>query len=165
MARILEHIQIAAPVDRVAAFFVPQRMVYWYGTEMQAEFEVQDGAADFSAGQKVRITGRVASREVKLTAVVTRYVPLQTLEWRFRDEYDIRGVQRWDLESVRPARVARGAAQRDADSPFATRVVMLDDYTMPGRFGKWWDRLVMHRAVRKRNRAWLDALRRVSERS
>lgn len=165
MARIIEHIQIASPVDRVAAFFVPQRMVYWYGAEMQAEFEMQEGAADFATGQKVRITGRVAGREIKLTAVVTRYVPLQTLEWRFRDEYDIRGTQRWDLEPVRVTRLRAGDAPHHGAMLYATRVVMLDDYTMPGRFGKWWDRLVMKRAVRKRNREWLETLRRVCERS
>ncbi|HWQ03266.1 MAG TPA: SRPBCC family protein [Candidatus Nitrosotenuis sp.] len=153
MARLVHSIEIAAPIDRVAAFFVPQRMIYWYGVGMNAELEVLGGAADFADGQKVRLAGRVAGREVSITAVVTRYAPMQMLEWRFRDAHGVRGTQRWDLETAR-------VAGREA-----TRVVMLDDYEFPGRVGKLWDRLVMQHAVARRNRDTLTRLKRLAERS
>ena len=51
----------------IFVFFVPQRMPLWYGAEMNSCFEVQGGAPDFAVGQKVRITGRLAEREVTLT--------------------------------------------------------------------------------------------------
>ncbi len=34
---------IAVPPEHVYAFFVPQRMPYWYGAEMDSCFEVQQG--------------------------------------------------------------------------------------------------------------------------
>jgi len=71
MARIETLVQIAAPAEVVFAFFVPQRMPYWYGTDMHACFEVQDGAPDFAIAQKVRITGNLGKRKVSHTAVVT----------------------------------------------------------------------------------------------
>ncbi len=58
MARLFFALEIDAPADRVFAFFVPQRMPYWYGAEMEMHFEVQAGASDFQVGQKVRLTGR-----------------------------------------------------------------------------------------------------------
>src|SRR5260370_16063578 len=82
MAKLEFSIEIAVPADRVAVFFVPQRMPYWYGAEMEAEFEVQGGAADFAVGQKVRVSGRVGKREVALTAVVTRFEFCRALGWR-----------------------------------------------------------------------------------
>jgi hypothetical protein len=152
MARLIHSVEIIAPLDRVAAFFVPQRMIYWYGVELKAELEVLGGAADFASGQKVRIAGRVAGRTVSITAVVTRYEPGQLLEWSFRDAHGVRGTQRWDLESVRS-----GARE-------AVRVIMLDDYVFPGRVGKWWDRLFMRHAVARRNRDTLARLKRLAER-
>jgi uncharacterized membrane protein len=152
MARLIHSVEIAAPIERVAAFFVPQRMIYWYGVELNAEMEVLGGAADFADGQKVRIAGRLAGREVAITAVVTRFAPMEMLEWRFRDAHGIRGTQRWDLEAVR-------TGGRDA-----TRVVMSDDYEFPGRVGKLWDRLVMRHAVARRNRDTLARLKRLAER-
>jgi uncharacterized membrane protein len=146
-------VEIAAPLERVAAFFVPQRMIYWYGVEMNAELEVLGGAADFADGQKVRVAGRVAGREVSITAVITRYAPMQLLEWRFRDAHGVRGTQRWDLEALR-------TAARDE-----TRVIMSDDYEFPGRVGKLWDRWVMQHAVSRRNRDTLARLKRIAERS
>ena len=71
MARIETSVQIAAPAEVVFAFFVPQRMPYWYGADMHASFEVQDGASDFAVAQKVHITGNLGKREVSHTAVVT----------------------------------------------------------------------------------------------
>jgi hypothetical protein len=149
MARIELHIEIRAPLARVAAFFVPQRMVYWYGSDVRAEMEVLGGAHDFQAGQKVRIEGRIFGREVSLTAVVTRYVPGRLLEWKFRDAHGVRGCQSWTLEP----------------SPAGTRVVMLDDYEFPGRLGRLLDRFLFRHAVRRRDRLWLDALRRFAERA
>ena len=70
MAQIETSVQIAAPAEVVFAFFVPQRMPYWYGADMQASFEVQDGASDFAVAQKVQITGNLGRREVSHTAVV-----------------------------------------------------------------------------------------------
>jgi hypothetical protein len=147
MARLIESVEIAAPPDRVAAFFVPQRMIYWYGAEIDAEIQLESGGADFRNAQKVRIAGRVAGREVSLTAVVMRYAPGRLLEWRFRDQGGIRGTQRWDIEASR----------------VGTRVVMLDDYEFPGRMGRLWDALVMRHAVARRNRRYLAALKRIAE--
>ncbi|MCL4523000.1 MAG: hypothetical protein M1451_03680, partial [Acidobacteria bacterium] len=64
MAQLSFSVDIAAPPDRVAAFFVPQRMVYWYGRDISAEFELLGGTADFAMGQKVRITGKMGRREI-----------------------------------------------------------------------------------------------------
>src|ERR1700692_1058298 len=129
MARIETSVQIAAPAEVVFAFFVPQRMPYWYGADMQACFEVQDGAADFAVTQKVRITGNLGEREVSHTAVVTALRQARLFEWRFRDRYGVEGLERWELERV------------DAPSQTAPRTVvrMRSDYTMPGLFGKAMD--------------------------
>ena len=66
-------LDIATPPNEIFVFFVPQRMPLWYGTEMNAKFEVQGGAPDFAIGQKVRITGDLSSYELILTAVITAY--------------------------------------------------------------------------------------------
>ena len=71
MAQIETSVQIAAPAELVFAFFVPQRMPYWYGADMEACLEVQGGASDFAVAQKVRVTGHLGKREVSHTAVVT----------------------------------------------------------------------------------------------
>lgn len=143
-------VDIAAAPSRVTAFFVPQRMVYWYGSDMGAEFEVQGGAADFSAGQKVRITGRVAGKEVILTAVITRFEAMRLLEWEFRDAYGIRGRQCWEIDA-------------NGDG---TRVTMLDEYEMPGKGGflrgllDWFTQ----RAVARRSQRDLAKLKQLAER-
>jgi len=147
MARLAFTLDIAAPPDRVFVFLVPQRMPYWYGYEMEASFEVQGGAPDFAAGQKVRIAGRLGKREVSLTAVVTRYEWLRVLEWQFRDAYGVRGLQRWEAE-------ARGTG---------TRFRMYDEYELPGLAGKIMDALVMRWSVARRDRAWLARLKRYAE--
>ena len=61
-------------------------------------FEVQNGAADFSPGLKVRITGRLAGRMVSLSAVVREYEdPRACSRWAFEDDYGVSGVERWEL--------------------------------------------------------------------
>lgn len=149
MAALSFRVKIAAPADRVAAFFVPQRMPYWFGSEMQAELEVQGGAADFAVGQKVRITGRMGGREVGLTAVVTAFRRARLLEWRFNDAYGIRGWQRWELH----------------ECGGATQVEMCDEYEMPGAFGRLLDRIFTRHAVARRDRAWLAKLKQLAERA
>ena len=167
MAKLEFSVEVAAPVDRVFVFFVPQRMVYWYAAEMQAEFEVQDGAVEFAVGQKVRITGRLAGREVSLTAVVTRYEWLRALAWRFQDAFGVRGMQSWELEPMHGT-VASQAGETPAGTSapaLYTRVTMRDEYDLPGWFGRLWDWLLMRHAIARRDRAALALLRRLAERS
>jgi uncharacterized membrane protein len=154
MARIENVIQIAAPAEVVFAFFVPQRMPYWYGADMQACFVVQDGAADFAVAQKVQITGNLGKREVSHTAVVTALHEARLFEWRFKDRYGVAGMERWELERV------------DAPSPERppkTIVRMRSDYTLPGVLGKIMDWLVTRHAVARRNRDYLARLKRYAE--
>jgi hypothetical protein len=148
MAQIDLQIVIDAPPQEVAPFFIPQRMPYWYGAEFQAEFEITGGASDFSAGQKVRITGQAARREVSLTAVITQYEWGRLLEWRFQDVYGVRGMQRWRIE-------AHG---------LGTLVAMRDTYELAGRFGKLLDWLITARSVRRRNLESLGRLARLATR-
>ena len=154
MARIETLVQIAAPAEVVFAFFVPQRMPYWYGADMHACFEVQDGAPDFAIAQKVRITGNLGKRKVSHTAVVTALQQARLFEWRFRDRYGVVGLERWELERV--------------DSPSSqgtqkTVVRMRSDYTMPGLVGKAMDWLVTRHAVARRNENYLARLKRYAE--
>jgi len=153
MARLEFSVDIAAPQDRVAAFFVPQRMPYWYGAEMEVSFEVQGGAADFQVGQKVRINGQLRGREVSHVAVVTRFEPGRALEWRFQDAYGVKGLQRWELESIpigeggchsEPA--AAGEESQGFSSSPTPRVRMLDEYELPGFFGRIADTFFMRSA-------------------
>lgn len=148
MAKLEFEIQIVAPPNLVGVFFVPQRMLYWYGAEMESTFETQNGATDFFAGQKVLITGRLHKREVALTVVVARYEFGRCLEWQFQDAYGVRGMQSWELiPSLR-----------------GTRVHMQDHYRMPGALGKAWDWIFMRHAVAQRDRDWLAHLKRLAER-
>ncbi len=147
MAKLSFAVDIAAPLDRVSAFFVPQRMPYWYGVEMGSCFEVQDGAAEFQAGLKVRISGRLGRREVSLTAVITRYEWGRLLEWEFQDAYGVRGLQRWEMEPV----------------PAGTCVRLRDEYELPGRLGRLADRLLTRHAVTRRDRSDLARLKRLAE--
>lgn len=148
MAKLAFSIQIAAPPDRVFVFFVPQRMPYWYGPEMDSCFEVQEGAVEFRVGQKVRITGQVGRREVSLTVVVTRYEWGRLLEWRFQDAYGVRGLQRWEIEPASPG----------------TRVRMCDEYELPGAAGRLADWLLTRHAVARRDRHDLARLKKLAER-
>ena len=154
MARIETSVQMAAPAEVVFAFFVPQRMPYWYGADMQACFQVQDGAADFAVAQKVQITGNLGKREVSHTAVVTALQPARLFEWRFKDRYGVVGLERWELERL------------DSPAPLRTPgtiVRMRSDYTLPGLPGKIMDWLVTRHAVRRRNHDYLVRLKRYAE--
>ncbi len=154
MARIETSVQIAAPAEVVFAFFVPQRMPYWYGADMQASFEVQDGASDFAVTQKVHITGNLGKREVSHTAVVTALEQARLFEWRFSDRYGVKGLERWELE-----RLGAPSPQR----PPKTIVRMRSDYTMPGFIGKAMDWLLTRHAVARRNENYLARLKRYAE--
>lgn len=150
MARLSFTVDIAAPPGRVAAFFVPQRMVYWYGRDISAEFELLGGAADFAVGQHLRITGKIGSREISMTAMVTRFHPGQSLEWQFKDVHGVRGAQAWDLEPLPDG---------------GTHVHMRDAYSFPSRLGVFFDKIFMRHAVARRDRLWLGYLKRLAERS
>lgn len=154
MARVETSVQIAAPAEVVFAFFVPQRMPYWYGADMQAYLEVQDGASDFAVAQKVRITGNLGQREVSHTAVVTALQQARLFEWRFRDRYGVEGLERWEL-------VPAGAPS--PQSAPKTVVRMRSDYTMPGLIGKAMDWLMTRHAVARRNQEYLARLKRYAE--
>src|SRR5271169_3236042 len=127
MGRIETSVEIMAPAELVFAFFVPQRMPYWYGADMHACFEVQDGASDFAVAQKVHIAGKLGKREVSHTAVVTALQQARLFEWRFSDRYGVKGLERWELERIEPA------AAQDSSK---TVVRMISDYAMPGLLGK-----------------------------
>jgi len=154
MARIETSVQIAAPAEVVFAFFVPQRMPYWYGADMHANFEVQDGASDFAVAQKVHITGNLGKREISHTAVVTALQEACVFEWRFSDRYGVKGLERWELE-----RAGAPSPQR----PPKTMVRMISNYTMPGLVGKIMDRLLTRHAVARRNQDYLARLKRYAE--
>jgi hypothetical protein len=149
MAKLAFDILIHAPPDRVAVFFVPQRMPYWFGSEMQAGLEVHGGACDFANGQKVRIAGRMGGREVALTVVVTAFELGRLLEWRFTDPYGVRGLQRWELSARENATLIR----------------MRDEYEMPGAMGRFLDAIFTRHAVARRDLAWLAKLKQLAERS
>ena len=154
MAQIDTSVEIAAPAEVVFAFFVPQRMPYWYGADMQASFEVQDGASDFAVSQKVHIAGNLGKREVAHTAVVTALQQARLFEWRFSDRYGVKGLERWELERVdAPA----------AKLPQKTVVRMRSDYTMPGFLGKAMDWMLTRHAVERRNQNYLARLKRYAE--
>lgn len=152
MARVELTERVAAPPEHVFLFFVPQRMPYWYGAEMQSCFEVQSGAEDFSVGLKVRISGQLGRKVVSHTAVVTAFAYASLLEWRFLDAYGVRGLERWELEQV------------PGPNGATTDVRFLSQYEMPGRFGRLLDRLLTRRAVAQRNRDYLARLARLAER-
>ncbi len=154
MARIETSVQIAAPAEVVFAFFVPQRMPYWYGADMQACLEVQDGASDFAIAQKVRVTGHLGKREVSHTAVVTALQQARVFEWRFSDRYGVKGSERWELEP---------AGAPSPERPPKTVVRMRSDYTMPGLVGKAMDWLMTRHAVTRRNQDYLARLKRYAE--
>ncbi|HTC65475.1 MAG TPA: SRPBCC family protein [Candidatus Saccharimonadales bacterium] len=154
MARIETSVEIAAPAEIVFAFFVPQRMAYWYGADMQACLEVQGGAPDFAVAQKVHIAGNLGKREVSHTAVVTALQQARLFEWRFSDRYGVKGLERWELELVNSS---------SAQSAAGTKVRMTSDYTMPGFLGKMMDWLMTRHAVARRNENYLARLKRYAE--
>ena len=158
MARIETTVRIAAPTQVVYAFFVPQRMAYWYGSDIEACLEVQGGAPDFAVSQKVRVTGNLGKREVSLTAVVTELRPSKVFEWRFEDRYGVRGRERWEFESVDAATASKSGSARHC-----TVVRMISDYSMPGFLSKLADWLITRHAVARRNENYLARLKRYAE--
>ena len=110
--------------------------------------EATGGAPDFAVGQKVRITGRLAEREVTLTTVVTAYQWDRLFEWQFQDSHGVRGKQRWELQQT-------GSG---------TTLVMRDHYEMPGSINKIIDTIFTRYGVAARDRSWLDRLQRLAER-
>jgi Polyketide cyclase / dehydrase and lipid transport len=157
-------VDVAAQPNLVFAFFVPQRMPYWYAAEMESQFEVQGGASEFQLGQKVRITGKLRGREMSMTVVVTRYDWPRVLEWQFLDCYGVRGLQRWLVEPAPLASSTRPEASEASQGP-ATRVRMRDTYEMPGGLGKIVDWLLTRRSVSHRDRDALARLKRLAERN
>jgi uncharacterized protein YndB with AHSA1/START domain len=143
---------IAATPEYVFAFFVPQRMPYWYGAEMQSCFEVQNGAADFRLGLKVRISGKLAKKTFSHTAVVTGFQFPQLLEWRFSDSYGVRGLERWELARV------------EAAGGVETQLRFLNRYELPGKMGGIVDWLLTRHALARRNRHYMARLARLAER-
>jgi uncharacterized protein YndB with AHSA1/START domain len=143
---------VAAPPEDIYVFFVPQRMPYWYGPEMQSSFETQGCGSEFRAGSRVRISGKLASRTFAHTAVVTAFDRPCLFEWRFEDDYGVRGMERWEMQ-----RMSNSAAPR-------TIVRFTNEYEVPGRFGRMFDWLVTRHALARRNREYLDRLARLAER-
>jgi uncharacterized protein YndB with AHSA1/START domain len=148
MADLKFFVHIAEPPKEVFAFFVPQRMALWYGTEMNARFQLQGGASEFRAGQKLRITGNLKGRDVALDAVISAYEWEKLLEWQFEDSYGVRGIQRWEVGSTSAG----------------TNVTMQDSYRMPGLYGRIIDRVLTRFAVSLRDRSWLERLQKLAER-
>ena len=79
--------------------------------------------------------------------MVQRYEWLHALEWEFQDAYGVRGRQMWEVEEVSSA----------------TRVVMHEWYTFPGRLGRWLDPILMRPSIRARDRRMLANLKRLAE--
>lgn len=152
MRRIVLTRAVAAPPEDVFVFFVPQRMPHWYGPEMRSSFETQGCAAEFRAGARVRISGTLANRTFSHTAVVTAWERAHIFEWRFEDDYGVRGTERWELE-----RPGKGADRQ-------TIVRFTNEYEVPGRIGRAIDWLLTRHALGRRNRDYLDRLARLAER-
>lgn len=149
MTRIDSTIEIAASAADVFVFFVPQRMAYWYGKEMAAGLEVLDGGAEFQVAQKIRVTGNIGKKEVGHTAVVTRYDWGRAFEWRFQDRFGVKGLERWEIESV---------------SPLLTRVRMISEYEMPNALARFVDRVFTRHGIERRNKLYLARLKKLAER-
>ncbi len=149
----LETIQeIAQPPRVVFAFFVPQRLGYWYGAEMQTEIEVTGGADEFAAGQKVRISGKLAGKIISHTLVITECRWGEVFEWRFMDAYGVRGTERWEFAEIQTG------------GSMGTRVRMINDYAVAGLFAGIVDRLLTRRSLARRNRDYMARLKRLAER-
>src|SRR6266404_6301092 len=154
MAQIETSVQIAAPGELVFAFFVPQRMPYWYGAEMEACLEVQGGASEFSGGQEGAGNGDLGGPEVSQPSGGTAFHQARLFEWRFEDRYGVKGLERWELERVNtlPSVVTP-----------STSVRMRSDYVLPGLLGKAMDWLMTRHAVARRNQDYLLRLKRLAE--
>ena len=152
MRRIVLTQIVAAPPEDVYVFFVPQRMPYWYGPEMQSSFQTQGCGSDFRPGAQVHIFGKLANRTFSHTAIVTGFERPRLFEWRFEDDYGVRGSERWEIE-----RMANSADTR-------TVVRFTNEYEVPGRFGRIVDWLLTRHALARRNREYLNRLARLAER-
>ena len=152
MSRLEATQEIAQPPRVLFAFFVPQRLGYWYGAEMQAEIEVSDEKDEFAAGQKVRLSGKLAGKIISHTAVITECRWGQVFEWRFMDAYGVRGTERWEFEEIQTR------------SAIGTRVRMINDYAVAGFFAGIVDKLLTRRSLARRNKDYLARLKRLAER-
>ena len=152
MSRIVLTQIAAAPPEDLFVFFVPQRMPYWYGPEMRSSFETQACGAEFCAGARVRISGRLANRAFSHTAVVTAVERPRLFEWRFEDAYGVRGSERWEFERAENSAGAQ------------TMIRFTNEYEIPGRFGRILDWLLTRHALARRNRDYLERLTRLAER-
>ena len=144
-------IEVCVPPRQLFAYFRPGRIGYWYGPETKTEFEVSDGAGEFAVAQKVRISGRVARREVSHTAVVTQCQWGSVLEWSFEDRSGLRGTERWDFEPI------------DINGAAGTLLRMTCDYRMKGIVARAANWLLTRHAVARRNRAYLARLKKLAE--
>jgi uncharacterized protein YndB with AHSA1/START domain len=152
MRRIVLTQIVAAPPEDVFVFFVSQRMPHWYAPEMRSSFEMQGCGSEFRVGVKVRISGELAKRSFAHTAVVTAFARPRLFEWRFEDDYGVRGCERWEIE-----RVADSSGVR-------TKIRFTNEYEVPEGFGRVIDWLVTRHALARRNRGYLDRLARLTER-
>lgn len=118
---------------------------------MDAEIRALGCGPDFVLAQIVQIAGRIRDREVAHTAVVTKFDWGKLLEWRFKDSYGVRGVERWELMP--------SAAEN------AALVKMTSEYEMPGAFARAVDWLITRRALARRNREYLARLKKLAERT
>lgn len=151
MTRVESTIEIAVARNEVAVFFVPGRMSYWYGREMDAEIRALACGSDFMPSQIVQISGKIRGREVAHTAVVTKFDWGKLLEWKFKDPYGVRGTERWEFLPSAEGNV--------------TVVKMTSEYEMPGAFARVIDWLVTRRWLARRNREYLARLKKLAERS
>jgi hypothetical protein len=151
MTRIKTQTHVGVTPRHLFGFFVPQRMGYWYGPEAQTQFEVSDGASEFGVAQKVRISGRIADREVGHTVVVTECRWGEALEWRFEDRTGLRGIERWDFE---PAEI---------DGAPGTLLRMRSEYYVTGIVARAANWLLTRHAVSRRNREYLARLKDLAE--
>jgi len=150
MTHIETQTEIRVPPRHLFAFFVPQRMGYWYGPEAQTQFEVSDGSAEFGVAQKVRVSGRIASREVAHTVVVTECRWADVLEWRFEDRTGLRGIERWDFQAT------------EIDGAPGTLLRMRSDYKVTGIVARAANWMITRHAVARRNREYLARLKRLA---
>ena len=151
MTRVESSIEVSAPPNEVSVFFVPGRMSYWYGREMDAEIRALACGSEFMPSQIVQIAGRIRGREVAHTAIVTKFEWGKLLEWKFNDAYGVRGVERWEVQPL--------------PSSSSTRVRMTSEYEMPGAFARAVDWLVTRHALARRNRDYLRRLKKLVERT
>jgi hypothetical protein len=124
-------------------------MTYWYGAEMDSHFDVQCGAAEFSPGMKIRISGKLGNKQLSHIVVVTAFERARLLEWQFQDAYGVRGRERWELEPLPGGR---------------TSLRFTNEYEFPGRFARAVSRLLTRHSIARRNRDYLARLARLIER-